>query len=266
VGKLPHVTVLFWVMKILATTLGETGGDLFAQTLNLGYLASSGIFVVLFGISLVAQLKADRFRPALFWAVIVATSTLGTTVSDFMNRTAGLGYLGGASALGGCLLVALLIWKLSGETMNVERIRTARAEVFYWIATLVSNTLGTSSGDLLAHDTGLGFVASTAVITVLLLLIVGAHYWTSISGTILFWAAYVLTRPFGANFGNTLSKASDEGGVGLGTGGASAILGGLLLLLVVYQIRTHRSDLPDPWPAGTHQVDDRALQQPEGHA
>jgi uncharacterized membrane-anchored protein len=239
-GKLPTVTVLFWVMKILATTLGETGGDMVAQTLDVGYLASSFIFIALFAVALVAQLRADRFHPALFWAVIVATSTAGTTISDFMNRTAGLGYAGGALVLTACLVVVLIVWRLSGQTMNVERIASFRAEILYWIATLISNTLGTSTGDWLAHNTGIGFVTSTVVITAALALIVGAHYLTPISGTVLFWAAYVLTRPFGANAGNTLSKSPDEGGLGMGTYGASGVLAGLLVVLVVHQIRTRR--------------------------
>jgi uncharacterized membrane-anchored protein len=161
-------------------------------------------------------------------------------MSDFMNRTAGLGYLGGALVLTACLVIVFIFWKASGQTMNVERISTFRGEVLYWIATLVSNTLGTSSGDLLAHNTGIGFVTSTVLLTAALAVIVAAHYLTPISGTLLFWVAYVLTRPFGANAGNTLTKTHDEGGVGLGTFGASGLLFGVLIALVIYQTVSHR--------------------------
>jgi uncharacterized membrane-anchored protein len=239
-SKLPIVAVTFWIMKIIATTLGETGADMVSQTLNLGYLSSTFLFLALFAVSLVAQLRAKRYHPAIFWAVILTTSTAGTTMSDFMNRTAGLGYLGGALVLTGCLVIVFIVWKASGQTMNVERISTFRGEVLYWIATLISNTLGTSSGDLLAHNTGIGFVTSTVLLTAALALIVAAHYLTPISGTLLFWVAYVLTRPFGANAGNTLTKTHDEGGVGLGTFGASGLLFGVLIALVVYQTVSHR--------------------------
>jgi uncharacterized membrane-anchored protein len=239
-SKLPIVTVVFWIMKIIATTLGESGADMVSQTLNLGYLSSTFLFLGLFVISLVAQLRAKRYHPAIFWAVILTTSTAGTTISDFMNRTAGLGYLGGALVLTAMLIVVFIVWRVSGQTMNVERINTFRGEVLYWVATLVSNTLGTSTGDLLAHNTGIGFVASTVLLTAVLILVVAAHYLTPISGTALFWVAYVLTRPFGANAGNTLTKTHDEGGVGLGTYGASALLFGLLVAMVIYQSVTLR--------------------------
>jgi uncharacterized membrane-anchored protein len=249
-SKLPTITVLFWVMKIIATTLGETGADMVSQTLSLGYLSSSFLFLGLFVISLIAQLRAKRYHPVLFWAVILTTSTAGTTMSDFMNRTAGLGYLGGALVLTACLIVVFIIWRASGQTLNVEQISTFRGEVLYWIATLVSNTLGTSSGDLLAHNTGIGFVTSTVLITAALVLLVAAHYLTPISGTLLFWVAYVLTRPFGANAGNTMTKTHAEGGLGLGTFGASGLLFGLLVVLVIYQTVTHhrktREILADP--------------------
>jgi uncharacterized membrane-anchored protein len=240
-SKLPAITAVFWIMKIAATTLGETGGDLVAQTLNVGYLVSSVLFVGLFLVSLVAQLRAKKYHPALFWAVIVTTSTAGTTISDFMNRTAGLGYAAGATVLIACLVIVFIVWRLSGTTLKVEEINTFRGEVLYWVATLISNTLGTSTGDYLAHDAGIGFQTSTLVITAALLVIVAAHYFTPISGTLLFWVAYVLTRPFGANAGNTLSKTPEEGGLGLGTFGASAILAAVLVGLVVYQIvQQHR--------------------------
>jgi uncharacterized membrane-anchored protein len=241
-GKLPIITVLFWVMKILATTLGETGGDVAGQTLNLGYLASAFIFIVLLIVVLVMQLRTKTFHPALFWAVIVATSLVGTEISDFMNRTLGLGYAGGAAVLIACLVVVLAIWRFTGQTMQVEQIESRRDEVLYWAATLISNTLGTSTGDWLAHDEGLGvgYVTSTIIISAALVVLAAAHYLTPVSGTLVFWAAYVLTRPLGANAGNVLSKTHDEGGLGLGTFGASGVLLGMLAVCIAYQMMTRR--------------------------
>jgi uncharacterized membrane-anchored protein len=263
-NKLPAITAVFWIMKIAATTLGETGGDLVAQTLNVGYLASSFLFVGLFIVSLIAQLRAKKFHPALFWAVIVTTSTAGTTLSDFMNRTAGLGYAAGAMVLITCLVIVFVVWRLSGQTLKVEQINTVRGELLYWIATLISNTLGTSTGDWLAHDTGIGFQTSTLVITAALLVIVAAHYFTPISGTLLFWLAYVLTRPFGANAGNTLSKTYAEGGLNLGTFGASGVLAAVLVGLVVYQtvVEHKRSAMRLPENQDPPAVDIRAEPRP----
>jgi uncharacterized membrane-anchored protein len=242
VTKLPAITLTFWIMKIAATTLGETGGDAIAQTLNLGYLASSVIFIALFGVALAIQLRADRFHPVAFWMVVLTTSTAGTTISDFMNRTLALGYATGALVLTSCLLVVFLVWQFSGQTFDVERIRSFRGEVLYWLATLISNTLGTSSGDWLAHDTGLGFATSTVVITGALGLVVAAHYLTPLPTPLLFWLAYVLTRPFGANAGNSLSKPTDEGGLGLGTFGASALLAAVLVGFLIHQTVRRRRD------------------------
>lgn len=241
-GKLPIITALFWVMKILATTLGETGGDVAGQTLNLGYLASAFIFIALLIVVLIMQLRTRRFHPALFWAVIVATSLVGTEISDFMNRTVGLGYAGGAAVLIACLVVVLAIWRFTGQTMKVEQIESRRDEVLYWAATLISNTLGTSTGDWLAHDEGLGvgYLTSTIIISAALVLLAAAHYLTPVSGTLVFWAAYVLTRPLGANAGNVLSKTYDEGGLGLGTFGASGVLLGILVICIAYQMMTRR--------------------------
>jgi uncharacterized membrane-anchored protein len=230
-------------MKILATTLGETGGDVIGQTLNLGYLAGVGIFVGFLVIVLALQLRVRRFHPVLFWAVILATSLVGTEISDYINDTLGLGYGTGALVLIGCLVVVLLVWRFTGDTMQVERIDQRKDELFYWIATLVSNTLGTSTGDYLAHDNsgvGAGYITSTIIISAALVLLLAAHYLTPISGTLIFWAAYVLTRPLGANAGNTLSKAHDQGGLGLGTWGASAVLLVLLVICLCYQMVTHR--------------------------
>jgi uncharacterized membrane-anchored protein len=234
--KLPHITLVFWVLKIAATTLGETGGDLLAQTLKVGYLASTGVFFALFLVSVFFQLRAHRFHPALYWTVIVATSTAGTTMSDFMNRTAGLGYANGALVLTICLAAVFLIWWRTGQTLDVENISTFKGELLYWVAILISNTLGTSTGDFLADDTGVGFRNGALIIAGAMVLIVAAHYLTSINGNLLFWVAFVLTRPLGATAGDSLSKPLDQGGLNWGTKGTSAALLAILVALVIYQI------------------------------
>jgi uncharacterized membrane-anchored protein len=204
-GKLPQITLVFWIMKIAATTLGETAGDLLAQTMKVGYLVSSAILVGLFLLTLVTQLRVRGFHPALYWTVILSTSTAGTTMSDFMNRTAGLGYFRGA--------------------------------LLYWTAILFSNTLGTSLGDFLADDTHLGFAGGALLISGLLALVVIATYLTAISTTLLFWVAFVLTRPLGATTGDFFSKPLAKGGLGYGTIGASLILAAVLLALIACQTR-----------------------------
>ncbi len=244
--KLPQITLLFWTMKIAATTLGETGGDLLAQTLKIGYAISSVLFIGLFLVSLVVQLKAKKFHPALYWTVIVATSTAGTTMSDFMNRSAGLGYANGALILIICLAVVFVIWRLSGQTFSVEHITTFRGELLYWIAILFSNTLGTSTGDFLADNSGLGFRGGALVITAAMVAILAAHYFTRISGTLLFWLAFVLTRPLGATVGDSFSKPHTQGGLGLGTIGTSAALAAILLVLVGYSLVKRQTPVAEP--------------------
>lgn len=237
--KLPEITLLFWVMKLCATTLGETAGDLLAQTLGVGYGTSTLLLLGVFALVLAAQLAVRRYVPALYWAVILATSTAGTTLSDFMDRTLGLGYATGATLLAGLLGLVLGAWWLSERSLAVDRITTRRGEVFYWAAILVSNTLGTALGDFLADDSGLGFGGGALLIGSLLALVVLAHYATRVPGVALFWIAFVLTRPFGATFGDLLTKPVAQHGLGFGTTGSSLILGGLLLVLVV--VETFRS-------------------------
>ena len=233
-SKVAKVTALFWVMKIAATTLGETAGDLFSMTLNIGYAVSSLALLAIFAVTLVAQLRARAFHPALYWTVILATSTAGTTMSDFMDRTLGLGYATGSLILIFCLVTTLIIWRMVEGTLSVERINTPRAETFYWIAILFSNTLGTAAGDFLADNTGLGFGGGAAVISGALLLIIALGRFTALSRIALFWAAFVLTRPFGATFGDLLTKTPAKGGLGFGTIGSSAILATILIALVIY--------------------------------
>lgn len=221
-------------MKIAATTLGETAGDLLAQTMKVGYLVSSAILIVLFLISLTTQLLAKRFHPVLYWTVILATSTAGTTMSDFMNRTAGLGYAAGALVLITALASVFLLWKLTGNSFNVQNITGFHGELLYWTAILFSNTLGTSLGDFLADNSGLGFSGAALLISGLLVLTVIAARYTPISNVFLFWTAFVLTRPLGASAGDFFSKPVDAGGLGYGTIGASLILGSVLVSLIIY--------------------------------
>lgn len=232
--KLPEITLLFWIMKICATTLGETGGDLLAQTLSVGYALSSVILLGIFLVVLVGQLLARRYMPALYWAVILATSTAGTTLSDYMDRTLGLGYATGALLLVGLLALVLGLWWLSERSLSVDKVQSRKAELFYWTAILVSNTLGTALGDYLADDSGLGFGGGALLIGSLLALVVLAHYFTRIPAVWLFWMAFVLTRPFGATMGDLLTKDVSKNGFGFGTIGSSLILFAVLLGLVAY--------------------------------
>ncbi|MBW3127152.1 COG4705 family protein [Hymenobacter profundi] len=237
--KIAEVTLLFWVMKICATTLGETAGDLLAQTMNVGYGTSSLILIGIFLVVLVAQLAVTRYIPVLYWAVILATSTAGTTMSDYMDRTLGLGYAAGALILVSILAVVLGVWQVSEKSLSVSNVTTRRGELFYWTAILVSNTLGTALGDYLADDSGLGFGGGALLIGSLLALVVLAYYATSISRVLLFWLAFVLTRPFGATFGDLLTKAPDQHGLGFGTQGSSLILFIMLAVLVGYNSLKH---------------------------
>lgn len=243
-NKIPALTVLFWAMKITATTLGETGGDLVAQTMNVGYGKSTLFFFGFFIIMLVCQLLAKRYIPPVYWAVIVATSTAGTTMSDYMDRTLDLGYTTGSIILASIVIAILFIWKLVDGSLSVTEIHTRRGEIFYWLAILFSNTLGTALGDFLADDSGLGFGGSALLISSVLLIVILAYYFTRISRIVLFWIAFVLTRPFGATFGDLLTKSTDKGGLNYGTEGASAILLGLLIVLVVYEVIKGRKNTP----------------------
>jgi uncharacterized membrane-anchored protein len=250
--KLPHVTLLFWVLKIVATTLGETGGDLLAQTMHVGYLVSTGIFFALFLIAVVFQLKARRFHPAIFWTVIALTSTAGTTLSDLMNRTGGIGYTGGALILTAGLAVVFVIWWRSGQTLDVENVATFKGELLYWTAILFSNSLGTSSGDFLADSLGFGFRNSALMLSGIMLVLLAAHYFTRINVMVLFWIAFVLTRPLGATAGDFLSKPRDHGGLAWGTMWTSAALVAALIGLIAYQTIHIRRHPLDPVPAPVH--------------
>lgn len=230
--KLPEITLAFWVMKICATTLGETAGDLLSMTLNVGYAVSTVILMGAFLATLLCQLWSKTYHPLLYWAVILSTSTAGTTMSDFMDRTLGLGYATGSAILVSLLAAIFAMWRASGNTLAVDHIDTFEGEVYYWVAILVSNTLGTALGDFLADDSGLGFAGGAFLIGGLLGLVVLAKYTTRISTVLLFWVAFVLTRPFGATFGDLLTKPLEKGGLGFGTVGSSGILAVILVVLV----------------------------------
>jgi len=233
-NKLPEITFLFWVMKICATTLGETAGDLLSMTLKVGYAASSLILLGLLLCALVSQLMSKTYHPPLYWTVILLTSTAGTTMSDYMDRTLGLGYATGSSMLTAILLAIFALWRYSGESLSVDNIRTLKVELLYWTAILFSNTLGTALGDFLADDSGLGFAGGAFLIGGLLVLVVIAAFYSRISKALLFWIAFVLTRPFGATFGDVLTKTNAQGGLDFGTIGSSLILASILVILVIH--------------------------------
>ena len=242
VKKFPQITIAFWVMKICATTLGETVGDLFSMTMHIGYAVSSLILIGLFLASVVAQLFSKKYHPFLYWTVILSTSTAGTTMSDYMDRTLQLGYVRGTGLLLAILLGIFLLWRLSKAPLSVKDIKTFRVEMLYWTAILFSNTLGTAMGDFLSDSSHLGFTGGVLLVSSLLVLIILCHFFTKIPKTLLFWIAFVLTRPFGAELGDLLTKTRDKGGFGFGTIGSSLILGAIR---IVFIIGTRRSIIAD---------------------
>lgn len=240
--KVPEVTLIFWLMKIVATTLGETGGDAVSMSLNLGYLVSTGLFAVVFLAAVVAQIKAKQFHPALYWLTIIATTTVGTTLADFADRSLGIGYLGGSTLLLSLLALSLFVWQKSMGTISVSSITTGKAEMFYWVTIMFSQTLGTALGDWTSDSAGLGYTGGALVFGALLALIVLAHYKTRISKTVLFWAAFILTRPLGAVVGDFLDKPVSAGGLDLSRFTASAVLISFMLLcLFAFKHRAART-------------------------
>ncbi len=231
-SKLPQITLYFWIMKICATTLGETAGDLLSMTLNVGYAISSLILISFFLASLITQLKSKKFHPILYWIVILTTSTAGTTISDYMDRTLGLGYMKGSLILVSILFITLALWRYSVGSLSVSNIKSFKGEMFYWMAILFSNTLGTALGDFLADDSGLGFLGGALLIAGLIAIVILANYYTKISKILLFWIAFVLTRPFGATLGDFLTKPSAKGGLNFGTIGSSAVLAIILIIFI----------------------------------
>jgi len=233
-NKVAIVNLSFWIMKICATTLGETGGDLISMTLKIGYEHSSIILISLFFVSLFIQLKSKKYNPLLYWTVILTTSTAGTTISDFMDRTLHLGYEKGSLILISCLIAVLTTWYISEKTLSVSNIQTHKSELFYWFAILFSNTLGTAFGDFLSDNLGLGFVGGALLVGGLITLVILLWKFTKINSVILFWIAFVLTRPFGATFGDLLTKPIAKGGLNFGTIGSSIILASILGTFMIY--------------------------------
>lgn len=239
-SKVARVTLAFWIVKILATTFGETGGDALSMTLNLGYGVSSLIFLGFFCVTLAGQIASKRYHPVFYWAVVVATTTVGTTTSDYMDRTLGLGYVKSSAALLTLVIVVLIVWHYSTGKIAVDDVITRKNEIFYWITILISNTLGTALGDFTATTTGLGFEWGALVFAGLILLVAAAHFFTSLPDSVLFWSAYVLTRPLGATLGDTLTKSHTEGGLALGRITSSLSILAVMIILVALTQRQQR--------------------------
>ena len=221
---MPEVTLIFWIIKIAATTLGETGGDAVSMSMNLGYLVGTAIFATIFLVAVVAQIKAERFHPFLYWTTIIATTTVGTTLADFADRSLGIGYTGGASLLFLLLMVSLAVWYLALGSVAVDTVSSPKTEMFYWITIMFSQTLGTALGDWTASTAGLGYRGGAIVFSLLLASVVAVYYWTKLSRTLLFWTAFILTRPLGAVVGDFLDKPLKAGGLALSRYSASAAL------------------------------------------
>jgi uncharacterized membrane-anchored protein len=222
--KVPAITLGFWIIKVLATTLGETGGDAVSMSMNLGYLVSSGIFLVVFVAAVVFQIKAQRFQPGLYWFAIIASTTVGTTLADFATRSLGIGYAGGSSLLLGLVVLSLFAWYAALGRIDVASISTPRAEFHYWLTIMFSQTLGTALGDWTADTAGLGYVGAAGIFAGLLLVVVALTFLTEVSRTALFWVAFVLTRPLGAVVGDFLDKPLAQGGLALSRYTASGVL------------------------------------------
>src|SRR6202021_2431709 len=241
-SKVPEVTLVFWIIKILATTLGETGGDACAMSHDLCYAVSSFIFIVIFVVAVIAQISAKAFHPWLYWLVVIATTTAGTTMADFADRSLDIGYPGGASLLFLLLMISLLVWYRSAGSISVNTVATPKIEMFYWVSILFSQTLGTALGDWMADTNGLGYQGGALVFTAGLAAIAAAYFWTNISRTLLFWAAFILTRPLGATLGDWLDKPVQDGGLAFNRYYASALLGAAILVCIIFL----------PQRAGTH--------------
>jgi len=232
-AKVPEVTLLFWIMKITATTLGETGGDAVSMSMNLGYLVGTVIFAVIFLITAGAQIKAKRFHPSLYWVTIIATTTVGTTLADFADRSLGIGYAGGATILFVLLMACLAVWHWSLGSVSVQSVSSPKAEMFYWVTIMFSQTLGTALGDWTADSAGFGYAGGVILFCVLLAVVAGAYFWTRFSRTMLFWAAFILTRPLGAVVGDLLDKPIGSGGLAMSRYTASAALALFIVVLIL---------------------------------
>jgi uncharacterized membrane-anchored protein len=231
--KVPEVTLTFWIIKVLATTLGETGGDSVTMSMNLGYAIGSLIFLSIFVVAVVAQIVAKSFNPFLYWITIIATTTLGTTMADYADRSLGIGYAGGSSLLLAGLLAALAAWRLSEGSISVNTVATPRVEMFYWVAILFSQTLGTALGDWMADTNGLGYEGGAVVFFAALAAVAALYFYTTISRTLLFWAAFILTRPLGATLGDLLDKPLNHGGLAISRYVASGVIAAVVVALIL---------------------------------
>jgi uncharacterized membrane-anchored protein len=241
-SKVPEVTLIFWIIKIAATTLGETGGDAVSMSMHLGYLIGTVIFAVVFFVAVIAQIKVKTFQPFLYWTTIIATTTVGTTLADFADRSLGIGYAGGSTLLLILLLSSLFIWYRTLGSVSVNTVSSPRAEMFYWITIMFSQTLGTALGDWTAGTVGLGYTGAAIVFGALLAMVVVAYRWSSVSRTLLFWAAFILTRPLGAVLGDFLDKPLSAGGLALSRYSASAALFAFMLTcLLLFKQRAART-------------------------
>jgi uncharacterized membrane-anchored protein len=233
-SKIPEVSLAFWIIKIAATTLGETGGDTVTMTLNWGYLIGTALFLSLLLVLVILQIAANRFHPWLYWATIVASTTAGTTMADFADRSLGIGYAGGASLLFACLIVTLGAWYWSQGSISVATVNTPKVETFYWTAITFSQTLGTALGDWTADDTGLGYDGGALLFAAGLAVVAAAYFWTRTSRVLLFWAAFILTRPLGATVGDFLDKPISDGGLNLSRPIASAVIGAFIVACLLF--------------------------------
>ena len=233
ISKVPAVTLGFWVIKILATTLGETGGDPVSMTMNLGYLAGTGIFLAVLVMLVWMQIAADRFRPFLYWATIIASTTAGTTMADYATRSLGIGYAGGSALLLACVIASLAAWRLTLGSISSDAINSPKAEAFYWLTITFSQTLGTALGDWVADSRGLGYIGAALVFGALLAGVAGLYFWTRVNRVLLFWAAFILTRPLGATVGDFLDKPLDHGGLAFSRPIASAVLAAVIIVLIL---------------------------------
>jgi uncharacterized membrane-anchored protein len=231
-SKVPRVTLAFWVVKIFATTLGETGGDALSMQLNLGYAVSTLIFLAFFFVTLTAQVASKHYHPLFYWAVVVATTTVGTTTSDYIDRSLGLGYVKGSAILLVLVGVVLFMWHRTTGRIRVDDVTSRTDEIYYWVTILISNTLGTALGDFVATTTGLGFEGGALIFAGLIALVAVAHYATRIPTSVLFWAAYVLTRPLGATLGDILTKPHAQGGLNLSRIASSLVIALIMVILI----------------------------------
>ena len=233
-SKVPEVTLAFWIIKVAATTLGETAGDAVTMTLKLGYLVGTLIFATVLVAAVSAQIASRRFHPFLYWAVIVATTTAGTTLADFLDRSLGIGYLGGSSILFVLLMATLGLWYWSLGSVSIDTVSNPRVEMFYWATIMFSQTLGTALGDWMADTTGLGYEGGALVFAAALAVVAVCYFYTGVSRTLLFWAAFILTRPLGATVGDLLDKPLANGGLALGRFSASAVLAAFMVACIVF--------------------------------